>query len=130
MPLANAVAEVSAILGIDLHDFGRAHHAIHKEAVYRQIRRYRQDHDKLIRNFTNLCKRSRVVYFDLKPPTDEDNRGHVFLPHSLIENEALVKIGDGYVALYLYFWVVRTEEALSNRFKLPVLSHGELEEET
>jgi hypothetical protein len=51
------------------------------------------------------------------------------LPHSLIENETLNKIGDGSVALYLYFWVVRMEEGLSNRFKLPVLSHSELEEE-
>lgn len=130
MPLTKAVAEVSAVLGVELHDFGRAHHAIPNEAVYRQIRLYRKEPDKLIRNFTNLCKRSRVVYFDLKPPTDEDNREHVFLPHSLIENETLNKIGDGSVALYLYLWVVRTEEALSNRFKLPVLSHSELEEET
>ncbi len=130
MPLTKAVAEVSAVLGVELHDFGRAHHAIPKEAVYRQIRLYRKEPDKLIRNFTNICKRSRVVYFDLKPPTDEDNREHVFLPHSLIENETLNKIGDGSVALYLYFWVVRMEEALSNRFKLPVLSHRELEEET
>ena len=30
-----------------------------------------------------------MVYFDLKPPTDEDNREHVFFPHSLIENETL-----------------------------------------
>lgn len=130
MPLTKAVAEVSAVLGVELHDFGRAHHAIPREAVYRQIRLYRKEPDKLIRNFTNLCKRSRVVYFDLKPPTDEDNREHVFLPHSLIENETLNKIGDGSVALYLYFWVVRMEEALSNRFKLPVLSHSELEKET
>ena len=130
MPLTKAVAEVSAVLGIELHDFGRAHHAIHKEPVYGQIRRYRQEPDKLIRNFTNLCKRSRVVYFDLKPPTDEDNREHVFLPHSLIENETLERIDDGSVALYLYFWVVRTEEARSNRFKLPVLSPRELEEDT
>ena len=95
-----------------------------------QIQRYRQEPEKLIRNFTNLCKRSRLVYFDLKPPTDEENRDHVFLPHSLIENETLERIDDGSVALYVYFWVVRTEEALANRFKLPVLSHSELEEET
>lgn len=130
MPLTKAVGEVSAVLGIDLHDFGRAHHAIPKEAVYRQIGRYRKEADKLIRNFTNLCKRSRVVYFDLKPPTDEENRDHVFLPHSLIEKETLNRIGDGSVALYLYFWVVKTEEALKNRFRLPALSESELEEET
>lgn len=130
MPLSKAVEQVSAVLGIDLHGFGRAHYAVPKEAVFRQIQRYRNEPDKLIRNFTNLCKRSRVVYFDLKPPTDEDNREQVFLPHSLIENETFEQIGDGSVALYLYFWVVRTEEALANRFKLPVLSHSELEEET
>ena len=28
MPLTKAVAEVSAVLGVALHDFGRAHHAI------------------------------------------------------------------------------------------------------
>ncbi len=130
MSLTKAVEQVAAVLDVPLHDFGRAHYAIPKAAVYRQIQRYRKEPDKLIRNFTNLCKRSRVVYFDLKPPTDEENREHVFLPHSLIENETLDKIGDGSVALYLYFRVVRTEEALANRFKLPVLSHSELEEET
>ena len=119
MPLSKAVTEVSAVLGIQLRAFGKAHYAIPKEAVYRQIQRYRQEPEKLIRNLTNLCKRSRVVYFDLKPPSDEDNREHVFLQHSLIENKTLERIDDGSVALYLHFWVVRTEEALSNRFNSP-----------
>jgi hypothetical protein len=34
------------------------------------------------------------------------------------------------VALYLYFWMVRTEEALKNRFSLPVLTLSELEADT
>jgi hypothetical protein len=130
MALSKAVREVSAGFSIKLHDFGRAHYAIPKAAVYRQIERYRKEPEKLIRNFTNLCKRSRIVYFDLKPPTDDEHREHVFLPHSLIEDETLNRIGDGSVALYLYFWVVRTEEALINRFGLPVHTLGELEVDT
>jgi hypothetical protein len=77
-----------------------------------------------------VCKRARIVYFDLKPPTDEENREHVFFPLLLIDNATLKKINDGSVALYLYFWVVRTEEALSNRFSLPVHTPSELESDT
>ena len=36
---------------------------------------------KLIRNFHNRCKRARaVVYFDLKPPTDEKTAGTRIFP--------------------------------------------------
>ncbi len=130
MPLSKAVEEVSQLFDIPLRTFGRPHYAIPKAAVYRQILRYRMEPGKLIRNFHNLCKRARTVYFDLKPPTDEENRAHVFFPLSLIDNETLKGIGDGSVALYLYFWAVRTEEALMNRFSLPGLTLGELEEDT
>jgi hypothetical protein len=127
MSLSKAVREVSEVFGIGLHNFGWPHYAVPKAAVYSQIQRYRKEPDRLIRNFSNLCRRSRIVYFDLKPPTDEEKREHVFLPHSLIEEQTLNGIGDGSVALYLYFWVVRTEEALKNRFSLPVHTLCELE---
>jgi len=130
MPLSKAVEEVSAVLGIPLRTFGLPYYAVAKTAVYRQLHLYRKEPDKLIRNFSNLCRRSRFVYFDLKPPTDEENREHVFLPHSLIEDQTLNRIGDSSVALYLYFWVVRTEEALKNRFSLPVHTLSELEADT
>jgi hypothetical protein len=71
-----------------------------------------------------------MVYFDLKPPTDEENLEQVFFPLSLTDNETLKEIGDGSVALYLYFWVVKTEEALRNRFSLPVHTPSELESDT
>lgn len=130
MPLSKAVEEVSEAFSIKLHDFGRAHYALPKAAVYRQIQRYRKEPEKFIRNFTNLCRRSRIVYFDLKPHTDEENRQHVFFPLSFVENETLKNLGDGSVALYLYFWVVRTEEALKNRFSLPIHTMSELETDT
>lgn len=130
MPLSKAVEEVSQCFGILLRTFGRPHYAVPTAAMYRQIQRYRKEPDKLIRNFSNLCKRSKTVYFDLKPPADEENQEHVFLPHSLIDEQTLNRIGDGSVALYLYFWVVRTEEALSNRFSLPVHTLSELEADT
>jgi hypothetical protein len=130
MPLTKAVGEVSAVFDITLHDFGRPHYAVPTAAVYGQIQRYRKEAEKLIRNFNNLCKRSRIVYFDLKPPADEENREHIFFPFSLIDGETLKNIGDGSVALYLYFWVVRTEEALRNRFSLPVHTPSELEADT
>ena len=130
MPLSKAVEEVSRWFGISLRTFGRPHYAVPKAAAYRQIQRYRKEPEKLIRNFNNLCKRSRIVYFDLKPPTDEENREHVFFPLSLIDNATLKKINDGSVALYLYFWVVKTEEALRNRFSLPVHTPSELESDT
>lgn len=130
MPLTKAVQEVSAAFGVPLHDFGRPHYAVPKAAVYRQIQRYRKEPEKLIRNFNNLCKRSRIVYFDLKPPTDEESSEQVFFPLSLIEGGTLKNIGDGSLALCLYFWVVRTEEALKNRFTLPVQTFSELELDT
>jgi hypothetical protein len=130
MPLSKAVGEVSAAFSLALHDFGRPHYAVPMAAVCRQIQRYRTEPDKLIRNFSNLCRRSRTVYFDLKPPTDEENQEHLFFPLSMIEGETLNNIGDGSVALYLYFWVVRTEAALKNRFSLPVHTLSELEADT
>lgn len=128
MSLSKAVGEISTVFRIVLHDFGRAHCAVPKAAVYRQIQRHRKEPEKLIRNFANLCNRSRMVYFDLKPPADEENHEHVFFPSSLIET--LKNVGDGSVALYLYFWVVRTEEALRNRFSLPLNTPSELEADT
>jgi hypothetical protein len=130
MPLSKAVEEVSQSFGILLRTFGRPHYAVPKTAVYRQIQLYRKEPDKLIRNFSNLCKRSRIVYFDLKPRTNEENREHIFLPYALIADQTLNRIGDASVALYLYFWVVRTEEALQNRFSLPVHALSELEADT
>ena len=127
MPLSKAVDAVSQWFSIPLRTFGQPHYAVPTAAVYRQIQRYRKEPEKLIRNFNNLCKRSRIVYFDLKPPTDDENRDHVFFPLALVDNATLKNIGDGSVALYLYFWVVRTEEALKNRFSLPVHALRELE---
>jgi hypothetical protein len=70
MPLTRAVAEVSQRSGLPLHGFGQAHYAVPKQSVYRQIKRYQKNVPALIKNFSNLCRRSPLVYFDIKPPTD------------------------------------------------------------
>jgi hypothetical protein len=61
MPLSRAMGEVSAGFNIKLHAFDRSLCAVPKAAVYRQILLYRKEYEKLICNFSNLRKRSRIV---------------------------------------------------------------------
>ena len=76
----------------------------------------------LIKNFRNRCtgKRSILVYFDLKPPADEEFRDHVFFPRAIIEDHILERINDPSIVLYLYLWVRKTELARKNQeFSIP-----------
>jgi hypothetical protein len=121
MPLARAVAEVSQWFGLPLHGFGQAHYAVAKQSVYRQIKRYQQNISALIRNFSNLCKRSPLVYFDIKPPTDETYQNHLFFPQAMITEESLPRINSPAVVTYLHLWMLKTEQVQQNqfRFELP-----------
>lgn len=92
MPLARAVAEVPKWFEIPLHGFGQAHYPALKQSVCGQIKRHQKNIPALIRNFSNLCKRSALVYFYIKPPTDEDYRDHFFFSQAIIVGGTLVKI--------------------------------------
>ena len=89
--LAQAVAEVSKGFGLPLHGFGQPYYAVPKEAVYRQLKLYNRKIPSLIKNFSNLCRRSHLVYFDLKPPTDKPFRDHFFFPETMITEGTLGK---------------------------------------
>ncbi len=123
MPLARAVREVSIWFGIPLHVFGEAHYAVPRLSVYRQIRRYQNNIPALIRNFSNLCKRSALVYFDIKPPSDEVYQDRFFFPEAIITEGTLSKINSPAVVTYLYLWMLKMEQSLENRFRysLPTL---------
>jgi hypothetical protein len=128
MPSARAVEEISTWFGMPLRGiFGEAHYAVPKDTVYRQIRRYQRNISALIRNFSNLCKRSRLVYFDLKPPGDEAYRDVFFFPEAMIMAEALDKISSPTFITYLYLWMLKMEQVSQNqfKFKLPTISEME-----
>jgi hypothetical protein len=130
MPLARAVAEVSQWFGLPLHGFGQAHYAVAKQSVYRQIKRYQQNISALIRNFSNLCKRSPLVYFDIKPPTDETYQNHLFFPQAMIMGGVLEKIDSPAVVTYLYLWMLKMEQVQQNQFKFELPTALDMERDT
>ncbi len=101
MPLARAVAEVSRWFGLPLHGFGQAHCAVPKQSVYRQIERYQKNIPGLIKNFSNRCKRSPLVYFESKPPGDEVYKDCCYFPEAIITGGTLSKINSPAVVTYL-----------------------------
>ena len=130
MPLSKAVKEVSAVLGIALHDFGEAHYAIPKESFVRLVNKYRDDAPKLVKNFLNRCtgKRSQLVYFTRKPPP-EISQGHFCFPQSVVIEGILERINDPAVILYLHLLVNKLEATIANRpFRIP--TPAEIEEDT
>lgn len=131
MPLDRAVAEVSSCFGIPLRGtFGEAHYAVPKQSFHRQLRRYQKDIPKLIKNFSNLCKRSVVVYFDLKPPSDEAYGDHFFFPVAMITEGTLEQIGSAAVVTYLYLWMLRMEQLRQNKSTFELPSSREMEKDT
>ncbi len=127
MPLARAVRDVSVWFGIPLHVFGEAHYAVPRLSVYRQIKRYHNNIPKLIKNFSNLCKRSALVYFDMKPPSDDVYADHLFFPQPMITGGTLSKINSPAVVTYLYLWMLKMEQALQNQFKFELPAMLEIE---
>jgi len=130
MPLARAVRDVSIWFGIPLHVFGEAHYAVPRLSVYRQIKRYQNNIPKLIKNFSNLCKRSALVYFDMKPPSDDVYADHLFFPQPMITGGTLSKINSPAVVTYLYLWMLKMEQAQQNRFKFELRTFLEMESDT
>ncbi len=130
MPLARAVAEVSRWFGLPLHGFGQAHCAVPKQSVYRQIERYQKNIPGLIKNFSNRCKRSPLVYFDIKPPSDEVYQDCFFFPEAIITGGTLSKINSPAVVTYLYLWMLKAEQAIQNRFKFELPTVLEMESDT
>jgi hypothetical protein len=132
MPLARAVAQVSQWFGVPLHGFGQAYCAVPKQSVYRQIQRYQKDIPALIRNFSNLCRRSPPAYFDIKPPTDEAYQDRFFFPEAMITEGILAKINSPAVVTYLYSWMLKMEQVQQNRFRfsLPTLLEMERDAES
>ena len=128
MPMARSVAEVSQWFGLPLHGFGQAHYAVPQQSVYRQIQRYQKNIPALVRNFSNLCKRSPLVYFDIKPPTDEA-QGCFFFPQAVITGGVLEKIDSPAVVTYLYMWMLKMEQAQQNRFKFELPTVLEIEKD-
>lgn len=121
MPLSKAVREVSAVFDVPLHDFGSPHYAIPKKAFLRLLNNYRDDVTKLIKNFRNRCtgKRSQLVYFTRKPPS-EIARDHFCFPQSIVAEGTLERINHPAVTLYLHLFVMRLEATIANRpFSIP-----------
>ena len=116
MPLAQAVAEVSKAFDIPLHGFGQPYFALPREAVYRQLKLYSRKIPSLIKNFSNLCLRSHLVYFSLKPPADKPFRDHLLFPEAMITDGTLEKINSPAVVTYIYLWMLRMEQLRQNRF--------------
>lgn len=129
MPLAQAVAEVSRSFGLPLHGFGQAYCAVAKQSVYRQIERYQKNIPGLIKNFSNRCKRSPLVYFDIKPPSDEVYQDRFFFPEAMITGGTLSKINSPAVVTYLYLWMLKMEQAIQNRFKFELPTVLEMEKD-
>ena len=129
MPLARAVAEVSRWFEVPLHGFGQAHYAVPKQSVYRQIQRYQKNIPALIRNFSNRCKRSALVYFDMKPPSDDVPRNLVFFPRAIMTEGSLTRINSPAVVTYLYLWMLKMEQSLENRFRFSLPTLLEIEKD-
>jgi hypothetical protein len=128
MPMARAVEAVSKWFGMPLRGtFGEAYYAVSKESVYRQIKLYKKKIPELIKNFSNLCKRSPVVHFNLKPPSDEAYQDHFFFPVTMITADTLGKINSPAIITYLYLWMLRMEQLRRNipKFELPTLADME-----
>jgi hypothetical protein len=130
MPISRAVAEVSKWFDLTLHGFGQAYCAVPKESVYRQLKLYNKNIPKLIKNFSNLCGRSDLVYFDLKPPTDKVFRDHFFFPETMITAGTLDTINSPAVVTYIYLWMLRMEQLQRNRFKFELPTYTEMEKDT
>jgi hypothetical protein len=132
IPLALAMAEVSQWFGLPLHGFGQAHYAVSKQSVYRQIKRYQKNVPALIRNFSNLCRRSPLAYFDIKPPTDEAYQNCFFFPEKMITEGTQERIDSPPVVTYLYLWMLKMEQVQQNqfRFELPALVDMERDTES
>jgi hypothetical protein len=131
MPLSKAVREVSAVLGVPLHDFGSPHYAIPKEAFVRLMNKYRDDVPKLIKNFRNRCmgKRSQLVYFARKPPPDISQDCFCF-PQSIVAEGTLDRLNHPAAILYLHLLAMRLEAAVANRpFRVPTPSDIETDTE-
>ena len=130
MPLSRAVSEVSQGFGLPLHGFGQAHYAVPKQSVYRQFKHYKKNIPGIIKNFSNLCKRSPLVYFDIKPPSDVLLRDHFFFPQEIITEDILAKVNSPAIVTYIYFWMLKTEQALQNQFKFEFPTVLEIEKDT
>ncbi len=100
-----------------------------KESVYRQIKRYQKDISVLIRNFSNLCKRSSLVYFDMKPPSENVQRRLVFFPEAMIAAGTLTRINSPAVFTYLYVWMLKMEQAQQNQFRFELPTVLEMEKD-
>lgn len=111
--VAEAVRIVSKVLGIPLHSFGDPYYEVPKRAVYAMMERYRSDPAKLVRNFTNRCRRSPLSYFTDKPPVATANE-YVFFGQELISGGTLKSIGSAAV-IYLYLLIRQQEERQHNR---------------
>lgn len=130
MSLAQAVAEMSKEFSPPLHGFGHPYHAVPKEAAYRQLKLYNGKIPNLIKNFSNLCRRSHLVYFDLKPPTDNRFRDHFFFPVTMVTEGILEKINSPAVVTYIYLWMLRVEQLRQNRFEFELPTPLEMEKDT
>ncbi len=130
MPLVRVVEEVSNWFDLPVHGFGRAHYAVPKQAVYRQIKLYQKNIPTLIKNFSNLCKRSPRVYFDMKPPTDKVYENHFFFPEAILTEGTLSKINSPAIVTYLYLWMLKMEQAQQNRFQFELPAPAEIEKDS
>lgn len=129
MPLVRAVAEISQGFGIPLHGFGQPHYAVPKQSVYRQIQRYQKNIPALIRNFSNLCKRSPLAYFDIKPPAGDIPGDNFFFPQAIITGCTLAKINSAAVIIYLYLWMLKMEQVRQNQFRFELPTVLEMEKD-
>jgi len=130
LPFAQAVTVVSKEFDSPLHGFGQPYYAVPKEAAYRQLKLYNRKIPSLIKNFSNLCRRSRLVYFDLKPPTDKPFRDHFFFPAAMVTEGTLEKINSPVVVTYVYLWMLRIEQLRQNRFEFELPTPAEMEKDT
>jgi hypothetical protein len=130
VPFAQAVAEVSKEFGLSLHGFGQPHYAVPKEAAYRQLKLYNRQIPSLIKNFSNLCRRSNLVYFDLKPPTDKPFEDHFFFPETMVVEGVLERISSSAVVTYIYLWMLRMEQLRQNIFEFELPTPAEMEKDT
>lgn len=117
--IAEAVRIVSTGLGIPLHPFGDSYYEVPKKAVYDLMQRYRSDAAKLVRNFTNRCRRSPLVYFPDKPPAETADEC-AFFRKELLSTKTLETIGSAAVVVYLHLLMRQQEERQHNR-RLPAL---------
>jgi hypothetical protein len=130
MPRTQAIAEISKEFGVPLHGFGKPYFAVPKQSVYRQLKLYGKDIPVLIKNFSNLCKRSDTVYFDLKPPAGNTYKGYFFFPQAMITERTLNKVNSSAVVTYLYLWMLRAEQVQQNQFEFSLPKPMEMEKDT